>query len=158
MATNIFNSNAVHAVAGSSKLKATQCGHIYNIKAAADIDNGCIVGKGEWLGMEVYEEAAATTFTGTILGKAANGNWYIEVATASNAYLVLTVPMTYYENPSYLAGEEYFYNAKDDIMRCYELVPGDIFELSAAGFTDDEEDLEAGAAVTVSNKKVTLAD
>lgn len=153
MASSVINTSTVHAVAGSSKLKATQCGHIYNIIAAANIDNGCIVGKGAWQGMETYAEAVATTFTGTIIDQASNGNWYVEVATAANAYLVLTVPMTYIDTPSYLAGEEYFYNAKDDIMRCYELVPGDIFELSAEGFSGTPS---KGASVSVSSKKVTV--
>lgn len=143
----------VHAVAGSSKLKATTCGHIYNIVAAADIDNGCIVGKGAYISPEKYTEAAATTFTGTIIEKAANGNWYVEVATADNAYLVLSVPLNYYDSPSYLADEQYFYNAKDDIMRCYELVPGDIFELSAEGFDGTPA---KGASVTVASKKVKV--
>jgi len=156
MAQNFMNANAIHAVAGSSKLKATVCGHIYNIIAAADIDNGCIVGKGAWQGMETYAEAAATTFTGKIVDQAANGNWYIEVLTAANAYLVLTVPMTYIETPKQFAHEKYFYNAKDDIMRCYELVPGDIFELSAEGF-GGATDPSKGASVTVSSKKVTVA-
>ncbi|MCQ2148369.1 MAG: hypothetical protein MJZ16_12790 [Bacteroidales bacterium] len=154
MAQNVVDITKVHAVAGSSKLKATVCGHIYNIVAAADIDNGCIVGKGAWQGMEKYAEAAATTFTGTVIDQAANGNWYVEVATASNAYLVLTVPETYYNTPSYLGNEEYFYNAAGDIMRCYELVPGDIFELSATGFNGTPT---KGAAVTVAAKKVKIS-
>lgn len=151
MATNIYNTTK-HAVAGSSKLKATICGHIYNIVAAADIDNGCIVGKGAYVSPEKYAEAAATTFTGTIIEQAANGNWYVEVASAENAYLVLTVPLNYVEG--IYGGEEYFYNAKDDIMRCYELVPGDIFELSVEGFDGTPA---KGASVTVASKKVKVS-
>ena len=154
MAQNFLNANAIHAVAGSSKLKATVCGHIYNIIAAADIDNGCIVGKGAWQKMETYAEAAATTFTGTIVEKAANGNWYVEVNSAVNAYLVLTVPMTYIETPQQYAHERYFYNAKGDIMRCYELVPGDIFELSAEGFDGTPS---KGKSVSVASKKVKVS-
>lgn len=152
MASNIYNTT-VHAVAGSSKLKATVCGHIYNIVAAANIDNGCIVGKGDYISPEKYEEAAATTFTGTIIERAANGNWYVEVTSAENAYLVLTPPVLYQETPSYLANEKYFYNAKDDIMRCYELVPGDIFELSAEGFTGTPA---KDAEVEVASKKLEV--
>lgn len=153
MANSIMDFSNVHAVAGSSKLKATICGHIYNIIAAADIDNGCIVGKGAWQGMETYAEAAATTFTGTIVDVAANGNYYVEVATAENAYLVLTVPTGYITTPSTAADDKYFYNAKGDIMRCYELVPGDIFELSKEGFSGTPA---KGASVSVASKKVTV--
>ena len=41
MATN-FISFTKHAVAGSSKLKATTAGHIYNIKIEEDLDNGSL--------------------------------------------------------------------------------------------------------------------
>lgn len=49
MASNFqkFMSSAEkHAVAGSSKLKATIAGHIYNIQIEEDLDNGSIVAKG----------------------------------------------------------------------------------------------------------------
>lgn len=154
MAQDFLNKNAIHAVAGSSKLKATVCGHIYNIVAAANIDNGCIVGKGDWVKMETYAEAAAGTFSGKIVEKAANGNWYVEVVSATNAYLVLSVPVTYLETPREFAHEKYFYNAKDDIMRCYELVPGDIFELSAEGFDGTPV---KGKSVSVASKKVKVS-
>ena len=45
MATNFLNFQR-HAVAGSSKLKATTAGHIYNIKIEQDLDNGSVVAKG----------------------------------------------------------------------------------------------------------------
>lgn len=152
MATGFLNF-VKHAVAGSSKLKATICGHIYNIQAAADIDNGCIVGKGAYVAPEYYAEAAATTFTGKIIEKAANGNWYVEVETASNAYLVLTVPMIYEQYTKRMQDESNFYNAKGDLMRCYELVPGDIFELSDEGFDGTPV---KGKSVTVNAKKVKV--
>lgn len=38
-------------------------------------------------------------------------------------------------------------------MRCYELVPGDIFELSAEGFSGTPA---KGSAVSVASKKVTV--
>jgi hypothetical protein len=153
MATNFFNF-AEHAVAGSSSLIATDSGaHIRNIVAAADIDNGCIVGKGAWISMEKYEEAEAGAFTGVILDKAANGNWYVEVKTAENAWLVLTDPLIYEEYTTQFTQEKYFYNAKGDIMRCYELKPYDIFELSAAGFDGEPT---KGATVSVKNKMVAV--
>lgn len=153
MATNFMNF-VKHAVAGSSKLKATICGHIYNIQAAADIDNGCIVGKGAYIAPEYYAETAAGDFSGTIIEQAANGNWYVEVESADNAHLVLTVPLVYENFTTQMGHESNFYNAKDDLMRCYELVPGDIFELSAEGFTGTPE---KGKTVSVASKKLTVA-
>ena len=145
-----------HAVAGSTRLKATTAGHIYNIEAADDIDNGCIVGKGEFLRPEVYAEAAAsTTFAGKIIGQAANGNWYVEVtACEAGDCLVLTVPMIYEAYVTENQDEANFYNAQGDILRCYELYVGDVFELSAVGFTGTPE---AGKTVSVAAKKLAVA-
>lgn len=152
MATGFMNFTK-HAVAGSSKLKATTCGHIYNIQAAADIDNGCIVGKGAYVAPEYYAEVAAGSFTGKIIDKAANGNFYVEVESAENAYLVLTAPMIYEQFTSAMQEESNFYNAKGDLLRCYELVAGDIFELSKEGFTGEPA---KGSAVSVAAKKVKV--
>lgn len=153
MAVNFFNFTE-HAVAGSTSLLATEGGaHIRNIVAAADIDNGCIVGKGDWNGMEIYKETTAGTFSGKILGQAANGNWYIEVVQATNCWLVLTSPLIYEDYASKFQDEKNFYNAKDDIMRCYELKPYDVFELSAVGISGTPT---VGATVNVTTKKITV--
>ena len=159
MASTILNAMLganTHAVAGSTRLKATTAGHIYNIEAAADIDNGCIVGKGEFLRPEVYAEAAASaTFAGKIIGQAANGNWYVEVtACEAGDCLVLTTPLMYETFITANQDEANFYNAKGDILRCYELYVGDVFELSAAGFTGTPV---AGKAVSVTSKKLVVA-
>lgn len=159
MASTILNAMLgakTHAVAGSTRLKATTAGHIYNIEAAADIDNGCIVGKGEFLRPEVYAEAAASAeFAGKIIGQAANGNWYVEVtACAEGDCLVLTVPMIYEAFVTENQDEANFYNEKGDILRCYELYVGDVFELSEAGFSGAPV---VGKAVSVAAKKITLA-
>ena len=104
---------------------------------------------------EKYEETTAGDFAGTILGQAANGNWYVEVTSATNCWLVLTTPLIYEEYASKFQDEKNFYNAKDDIMRCYELMPYDVFELSAVGFDGTPE---AGKTLTVENKKLKVAD
>lgn len=140
MAQGIVNLDAnKHAVAGSTRLAATTAtggAGIVDIKLSADHDNGVIIGKGAAISGQVYAEAAATAFTGTILPeKAANGNYYVEVATAANAYLLLTTPTTYYEFSEVVKADSAFYNAKNEIGRAYPLVPGDVFELSAAGFS-----------------------
>lgn len=57
-----------HAVAGSTSLLATEGGaHIRNIVANEDIDNGSIVGLGDWIKMETYKEGTAGTFSGKII-------------------------------------------------------------------------------------------
>lgn len=159
MASTILNAMLgakTHAVAGSTRLKATTAGHIYNIEAAADIDNGCIVGKGAFLRPEVYAEAAASSaFAGKIIGQAANGNWYVEVTACEEGdCLVLTVPMIYEAYVTENQDEANFYNEKGDILRCYELYVGDVFELSEVGFSGTPE---AGKTVSVTAKKLAVA-
>jgi len=158
MAVN-FLQYTKHAVAGSSKLSATTAtggAGIINVKLSADRDNGVIIGKGAYVDMEYYAEDAATTFEGKILDVAANGNYYVEVTNAENAYLVLQVPMIYEAMTTRMQEESNFYNAKDDIVRCYPLVAGDIFELSVEGFSGDPV---KGAEVTVdpATKQVAIA-
>ena len=136
MAQNLFN-NTKHAVAGSTRLAATTAtgGHgIVDLKISLDLDNGSIIGKGALVAGQVYNMAAPTTFAGKIIDKAANGNWYVEVTSAENAYLVLTTPITYYDFTTAMRDENTFYNANGDIVRAYPLFVGDVFELSAEGF------------------------
>ena len=136
MAQSVINIQK-HAVAGSTRLTATKTvgGHgIQDIKISADLDNGSIIGRGALVAGEVYAMTAATTFEGKIIDKAANGNWYVEVNSAENAYLVLTVPVTYIDYTTSMRDESTFYNANGDIVRAYPLFKGDVFELSAEGF------------------------
>lgn len=144
---------AKHAVAGSSKLKATTAGHIYNIKIEEDLDNGSIVAKGDYVNAEVYKAKDSTGFEGKILEKAANGNWYVEVVEPGDALLLLNVPLIYEEYNTAMQHESNFYNANGDIVRAYELYKGDIFELSAEGFDGEPAD---NTTVTVENKKVKI--
>ena len=138
MAQNFISFANKHAVAGSTRLAATtETGGegIMDLKITLDLDNGTIIGKGNYVAGQVYAMTAPTAFTGKILSeKAANGNWYVEVATATNAYLVLQVPVTYYDFNSQAKAESTFYNANGDIVRAYKLYPGDVFELSSEGF------------------------
>lgn len=153
MATNFFNFSK-HAVAGSSKLKATVAGHIYSVKIDEDLDNGSILAKDAWLAPEYYSAKDSKGFAGVIVEQAANGNWYVEVTEPGDALLVLQVPMIYEEYTTQCQHESNFYNEAGDIVRCYELVKGDIFELSAEGFNGDPV---KGATVSVTNKQVTVA-
>lgn len=152
MATN-FIQFTKHAVAGSSKLKATVAGHIFNIKIDEDLDNGTLVAKGDYVAPEVYKAKDSTGFAGVILDKAANGNWYVEVTEPGDALLLLNVPLIYEEYTKAMQHESNFYNAAGDNVRAYELYKDDIFELSAEGF---EGTPEKGKAVTVENKKLKI--
>ena len=154
MATSFINFDTKHAVAESTKLKATQIGNIWNIEAKDAIDNGRIVKKGKYLRPEVYQEDTATTFAGKIIEKAANGAYRVEVtAIGEGEGLVLSVPLIYEEYTTKMQEESNFFNAKGDILRVYELYVGDVFTLSADGFDGVPE---VNKTVSVSDKKVKV--
>ena len=156
MATSFINFDNKHAVAESTNLKATIVGNIWNIKATNDIDNGCIVKRGDYVAPEYYTEAAATEFTGKIIEKAANGNFRVEVTAVGELEgLVLSVPLIYEEYTTRMQEESNFYNAKGDLLRVYQLYVGDVFTLSAEGFDGTPE---VGKTVSVVSKKVKVSD
>lgn len=156
MATSFINFDNKHAVAESTNLKATIVGNIWNIKATNDIDNGCIVKRGDYVAPEYYAEAAATEFTGKIIEKAANGNFRVEVTAIGELEgLVLSVPLIYEEYTTRMQEESNFYNAKGDLLRVYQLYVGDVFTLSAEGFDGTPE---VGKTVSVVSKKVKVSD
>ena len=152
--TKFLANKAKHGVAGSSKLKATTAGHIYNILIEEDLDNGSIVAMGDYVEPEVYKAAESTGFEGVIEDIAANGNFYVRVVNPGNALLVINVPLIYENYTTVLTDEANFFNAAGDIVRAYELVKGDIFEASAECFTGSPE---KKATVTVTGKKLTIA-
>ena len=155
MAISFINFDNKHAVAESTNLKATIVGNIWNIKATDDIDNGCIVKRGDYVAPEYYAEAAATEFTGKIIEKAANGNFRVEVTAVGELEgLVLSVPLIYEEYTTRMQEESNFYNAKGDLLRVYQLYVGDVFTLSAEGFDGTPE---VGKTVSVVSKKVKVA-
>lgn len=157
MATSMISYATKHCVAESTKLLATIGGaHIYNIKVTADVDNGAIVGLGDYQAPEYYaEKAASSTFAGKIIEKAANGSFRVQVtAVGSGDCLLLQVPLIYEEYTTKMQEESNFYNAKDDIVRAYELTVGDVFTLSAEGFDGTPV---VGKTVSVSSKKLKVA-
>lgn len=155
---------AKHAVAFPSKVLARDGGkHIYNIQLAeaADkfVDNGWFVGKGDFIELDLYKAAAPTSFEGTVVGVAANGNFYVEVKSAENALFVYQVPMieeTYNNN---FKKESNYTNAPTQVVRSYELAVGDIVEISADGFdgavaVNDSVELKAITGVTAAKRLV----
>ena len=144
-----------HAVAFPSKLLAQNGGkHIYNIELATDTDNGNLVKRGDFIDLDLYEEDTAATFAGVIQKQAANGNWYVEVTDPGDALFVYMQAFIAEEWTNKFKAEANFYNAAGDIVRGYELAVGDVFEVSAEGFTGTPE---AGKTVSVADKKLVVA-
>ena len=102
-----------HVVAESSRLTATGVGHIYDLEMIEDTDNGSIVAVGEHVEGQLFKAK--------------------EYAAGDKPYLVLTAPLAYNGRRGQ-SDEKYFYNAKGDVARAYELYVGDIYTISANGF------------------------
>ena len=153
---------AKHAVAFPSKVLARDGGkHIYNIQLAEAsgkfVDNGWFVGKGDFIELDLYKAAAPTSFEGTVVGVAANGNFYVEVKSAENALFVYQVPMIEETYSNTFKKESNYTNAPKQVVRTYELAVGDIVEISADGFdgaveVKDEVELKAIAGVTAAKR------
>ena len=117
---NVFDNiqGVAHVVAESSRLKATTTGHIYDLEMIEDTDNGTIIAVGAHVEGQVFKAKAF-----------ANGD---------EPYLVLTPPLAYNGKKAW-SDEKYFYNAKGEIARAYELHKDDIFTVSADAFTGSPE-------------------
>ena len=114
---NVFDlvKGDAHVVAESSRLKATTAGHIYDLEMIADTDNGSIVAVGAVsdLGAQVFKAKA--------------------YSAGEKPYLVLTPPLAYNGRKAW-SDEKYFYNAKGEVARAYELHADDIYTISADAF------------------------
>lgn len=158
MATNFYNF-VKHTVCGTSKLKATTAGHIYNIRIAKDMDNGTLVAKGEYISPDLYKpNLTVTGFTGVILDRAANGNWYVEVKTPGDALLLHNPELIYEQYTSQMQHASNFYNANGDTVRGFELYAGDIFELSAEGFVTNTPAKGLAVTVDTTTNKLSVAE
>lgn len=118
----------------SRLLAANGGGHIFDIELTADHDNGELVGRGDYIKLGTYKEAAApNTFAGKIVEQAANGNWYVEVTAATEALWILMPEITPYDIPQ-TENPKAWVNKTGDVVKGYSLVKGDIFEMSVEGF------------------------
>ena len=117
---NVFDNihGTPHVVAESSRLKATTTGHIYDLEMIEDTDNGTIIAVGAHVEGQVFK---AKTY-----------------AAGDKPYLVLTPPLAYNGKKAW-SDEKYFYNARGEIARAYELHKDDIFTVSADAFTGSPE-------------------
>jgi len=158
MATLIGYNNG-HAIAYPSKLLAQNGGkHIYNVRLGSDCDNGNLVARGAWIDLDSYVEAAVTDFEGVIRAKAPNGNYYVEVVDPGDALFVYNQPFIEEEWTNTFKDESRWFNAQGDYVRAYELAVGDIFEVSAAGFSTTPTAASIGKSVSVANKKLVIGN
>lgn len=105
-------------------------GHQYNIKLTKDTDNCALVGRGNWLALDLYEQTTTPAFTGIVREQAANGNWYIEVTAATEALFVYDAPIIAEDYNSEFTKVSNFFNEEGKTVRAYSLTKGDIIEVS----------------------------
>lgn len=141
-----------HAWGAPAKVLAAEGGkHIYHVLLTDPCDNTNFIARDEWLSLDLYSEKAATTFSGIVREKAANGNYYVEVVNPGDALFVYNVPIIEEDWTNSFKKESNFYNEAGDVVRAYELAVGDILEISEAGFVAAPT---VGATVSLSGKKL----
>ena len=110
-----------HGVAESTMLKATNCGHFYNVVSTVDLDNGSVC----VLDVENYKE---------------DDCFEAAVAKTTDRIVLLLNPVKIYEDQyTEMQSEGYFFNAAGELIRAYEVVDTDRFSLSAEAFKEDAE-------------------
>lgn len=149
-----------HAVVETTLLLATHWGeHITHIRMAKDHDNGVIVGIGDFVEPDYFEEGTSTGFEGQILHIQGNGRYVIRVTKAEDGdLLVASEPIPYHNYTREMSDEAQYYNKKGELARCYQLRYGDRFALSKEGFTTEPTEADIGKTVTVdtTTKKLVI--
>lgn len=144
-----------HGVAFPSKVLSRQGGkHIYNIQldeaTLGYCDNGWFVGKGKFIDLDLYEETTPGSVSGTIVGMAKNGNYYVEIDSCDEGTLfVYHVPMIEEQYNRAFQMEDNYTNAPDQVVRSYQLAPGDIIELSEKAFASKPSKADSTVTVTL---------
>jgi hypothetical protein len=108
--------------------------HILNIEASEDAWNGCLVGRGDYVAFEYFEEAEAGEFEAKIVDQMANGDYVVLVEKADDVYFVYNAPVVETEWTNDFRQEKNFFIKKGELMRSHELAKNDRFGLSADGF------------------------
>ena len=128
-----------YPVAFPSKTVASNKGcHMYSLKHTTESWNGAVVAKGDYVSLDLYEEAEATEMDAEIVDVAANGNFYVEIKKdipASKAVVVYNVPMIEEEYNKNFQKESNYYIPAEVEERAYPVREGDIWELSKDNFT-----------------------
>lgn len=106
-----------HIVVGTSKIKATNTGHLFDLVFESDVDNGVLAKAGEYTG-NGYQERKATL-----------------AGAKDEVVLIASVPLIYDQHTTEAQAEYNFYNKKGTITRGYELVKDDVFAVSDYAFT-----------------------
>lgn len=118
MATRLLNYE-MHGVCETSDITSVQVGHLYSLRADAEIDNGSFCALGD------YEKGEV---------------WKAKVPAKTDKVILINTSIVIYEDYTKKCQEEArFFNAKGDVMRGFELKDTDKFALSAECFSEDAD-------------------
>ena len=134
-----------------TKVLSSRVGHNVNIILGEDSPNGAIVGVGDYVSFDQYEEAAApANYEAKIIDTAADGNFYVQVTKVdvnAPAVLIYNVPEV---SDTKIATANNFYNKAGKTVQGLVLTTLDVYELSAELF---EGTPVVGKKVTVTGRK-----
>lgn len=147
---------AKHAVCNPANVLAQNYGeHMFSIQLNSDTDNGNLVAVGDYLSLDLFGEAAVTTFGGKIVQQMTNGNYLVMVTDPGDAVLVYEKPLIAEEYSNTFKKISNFYNKAGENVRCYGLHKYDRFEVSAEAFSGTPA---VGKTISsVENKKMVIA-
>ena len=134
-----------------TKVLSSRVGHNVNIVLGEDSPNGAIVGVGDYVSFDQYEEATAPAgYKAKIIDVAADGNFLVQVTNVdvnAPAVLIYDVPEV---SDTKIATANNFYNKAGKTVHGLVLTTLDVYELSAELF---EGKPEVGKKVTVTGRK-----
>lgn len=113
----IENKADKHIVVSTSKIKAINTGHLFDLVFTSDVDNGVLAKAGEYTGNGYQERTAELA------------------GEKDEVVLIASVPLIYDQHTTAAQAEYNFYNSKGSITRGYELVKDDVFGVSDYAFT-----------------------
>lgn len=126
-----------HTVFYPSKMISTRVGHIYDMVLANDTDNGRFAKRGDYVSFDQYEADAPGTSAArfVVREQAVNGNYYVEVTVGDENIVVIYESIIGTRSDRDLRAESLWVNKAGSVVKGLSLHVGDIFELSANGFT-----------------------
>ena len=118
-----------------TKVLSSRVGHNVNIVLGEDSPNGAIVGVGDYVSFDQYEEATAPAgYKAKIIDVAADGNFLVQVTNVdvnAPAVLIYDVPEV---SDTKIATANNFYNKAGKTVHGLVLTTLDVYELSAELF------------------------
>ena len=115
-----------------------QYGHVYNVVLQNNTDNGTLVGRGDYVSFDQYEDdaLAANAVEGAIRELGADGNWIVEFTKlpATEVLYIYNSPVSEY-NEKEFQDEALMYNKAGEVAQGATVIIGDYASYSDLAFT-----------------------